>query len=372
MTSNLDQLLLYLQKAFLADQIDSSTLSTQDLQRCIQRELAPHLIGSGLSSSERKILYQEVFDILRGYGPIQTLMNDPQVTEIMVNHHETIFYEVRGKIHVSDLKFTSEEQLLNLIQQIFGARNRQLSRQYPMAEVRLPDGSRAHAVIRPVSPEGPLLTIRKFTGIRPDIEALIDSKFLTKDQLKYLKFGVAERQAIFIAGGTGTGKTTLLNALSSFIPSTERVITIEDACELQLQGLPNLVRMEAQRSGPDGRGEVTISELIRAALRMRPDRIIVGEVRGAEAVDLMQAMNTGHPGTLCTGHGNSPAGMLRRLAQLIYSHANLPYETVIESLAEGFQWLVHLERNPAGHRYVKELVRCHGMKSGRPQLEQVA
>lgn len=371
MPTSPERLLLHLQEVFLTEQLDSDSLSSDELQHLIQRELAPRLVGSGLSSSERRTIYQQIYDVLRGYGPIQDLMKDPHVTEIMVNSSEKVFYEVRGQIQDSQLRFSSEEQLLNLIQQIFGASNRQLNRQYPMAEVRLPDGSRAHAVIRPVSPDGPLLTIRKFTGIRPQADALLDNRFLTVNQLNLLKSAVVKRQAIFIAGGTGTGKTTLLNVLSSFIPSSERVITIEDACELQLQGLPNLVRLEAQRAGPDGRGEVSISELIRAALRMRPDRIIVGEVRGAEAVDLMHAMNTGHPGTLCTGHGNNPLGMLRRLAQLIYSHASLPYDTVLESLAEGFQWLVYLERNHEGHRYVKDVVRCHGIKSGTPDLERI-
>lgn len=372
MPINIERLLQHLQETFLAAQIDSDSMSSEELQRQIQRELAPQLVGSGLDSSERRDIYQQVFDVLRGYGPIQVLMNDPAVTEIMVNSYKKVFYEVGGVLQAGEVQFNSEEQLLNLIQQLFGARNRHLSRQYPMAEVRLPDGSRAHAAIRPVSPEGSVLTIRKFTGIRPQADALVESQFLSDVQLQLLKDAVRERQAIFIAGGTGTGKTTLLNVLSSFIPSSERVITIEDACELQLQGLPNLVRLEAQRPGPDGRGEVTISELIRSALRMRPDRIIVGEVRGPEAVDLMHAMNTGHPGTLCTGHGNSPLGMLRRLAQLIYSHADLPYETVLESLAEGFQWLVYLERDSEGQRFVKEIAQCHGMRAGKPQLERIS
>jgi pilus assembly protein CpaF len=225
-----------------------------------------------------------------------------------------------------------------------------------VADLRLPDGSRANAVLSPVAPDGPIFTIRKFTGVRPDIETMISQGFLSASAADYLSSSVRARKTIFLCGGTGSGKTTFLNTLSSFIPAEERVVTIEDSAELSLQGLQNLVRLEARLPGPDGQGEISIGQLIRTALRMRPNRIIVGEVRGSEAADMLHALHTGHPGSLCTGHANSCEEMLTRLATMVLAGSALPFDAVIRQIVMGVDILVHIVRTSEGKRMIDEIV----------------
>ena len=249
-----------------------------------------------MTLDDRRDLAQKIFNSLRRLDVIEPLMEDPTITEIMVNGPANIFYERAGKLYQSDITFKDSQTLTTVISCFFANQNRPLNEANPIADLRLPDGSRANAVLPPIAPDGPIVTIRKFTGIRQDIVSLIRQGFISEEAARFLSECVKNRKTIFLCGGTGSGKTTFLNTLSSFIPSDERVVTIEDSAELNLQGINNLVRMEARLPGPDGTGEVGIGTMIRTALRMRPDRIIVGEVRGSESADMLTALNSGHPG----------------------------------------------------------------------------
>ena len=249
-----------------------------------------------MTLDDRRDLAQKIFNSLRRLDVIEPLMEDPTITEIMVNGPGNIFFERAGKLYQSDITFKDSQTLTTVISCFFANQNRPLNEANPIADLRLPDGSRANAVLPPIAPDGPIVTIRKFTGIRQDIVSLIRQGFISEEAARFLSECVKNRKTIFLCGGTGSGKTTFLNTLSSFIPSDERVVTIEDSAELNLQGINNLVRMEARLPGPDGTGEVGIGTMIRTALRMRPDRIIVGEVRGSESADMLTALNSGHLG----------------------------------------------------------------------------
>lgn len=308
-----------------------------------------------LSLAEKRELATSVFNSLRRLDVIEPLMEDPAITEIMVNGPYNIFYEKSGKLYKSDIKFKDSKALQTLISCFFANSNRPLNEANPISDLRLPDGSRANAVLPPVAPDGPIITIRKFTGIRHDIVTLIKQGFISEEASRFLCECVKNKKTIFLCGGTGSGKTTCLNTLSAFIPSDERVVTIEDSAELNLQGITNLVRLEARLPGPDGNGEVNIGSLIRAALRMRPDRIIVGEVRGTESADMMHALNTGHPGSMCTGHANSCYEMLERLTGMVIAGSNLPFEAVTSQIAMGIDLIIHITRNKDGKRYIDEI-----------------
>jgi len=309
-----------------------------------------------MSLDEKRALASVVFNSLRRLDVIEPLMEDPQVTEIMVNGPDNVFFEKAGKLYKSQIRFRDARHLTTVISAFFANRNRPLNEANPIADLRLPDGSRANAVLPPVAPDGPIVTIRKFTGISHDIAALIRSGFISEECARFLSECVKNRKTVFLCGGTGSGKTTFLNCLSSFIPPTERVVTIEDSAELNLLGIDNLVRMEARLPGPDGSGEVNIGMMIRAALRMRPDRIIVGEVRGAESADMIHALNTGHPGSMCTGHANSCNEMLDRLTVMVMSGSNLPYEAIVSQISMGIDIMLHITRSRDGRRYIDEVV----------------
>lgn len=309
-----------------------------------------------MSLDEKRSLASVVFNSLRRLDVIEPLMEDPQVTEIMVNGPDKVFFEKAGKLYKSQIRFRDARHLTTVISAFFANRNRPLNEANPIADLRLPDGSRANAVLPPVAPDGPIVTIRKFTGISHDIAALIRSGFISEECARFLSECVKNRKTVFLCGGTGSGKTTFLNCLSSFIPPTERVVTIEDSAELNLLGIDNLVRMEARLPGPDGSGEVNIGMMIRAALRMRPDRIIVGEVRGAESADMIHALNTGHPGSMCTGHANSCNEMLDRLTVMVMSGSNLPYEAIVSQISMGIDIMLHITRSRDGRRYIDEVV----------------
>ncbi|MBR2524262.1 MAG: CpaF family protein [Clostridiales bacterium] len=274
----------------------------EKLKQLISNAISEQAGSMGLTLEGKRELAVKIFNSLRRLDAIEPLMQDPTVTEIMVNGPDNIFFERDGKLYRSDIRFKDSKTLSTIISCFFANQNRPLNEANPIADLRLPDGSRANAVLPPIAPDGPIITIRKFTGIKQDIVTLIRQGFLSEEAARFLAECVKNRKTIFLCGGTGSGKTTFLNTLSSFIPRDERVVTIEDSAELNLQGIDNLVRMESRLPGPDGSGEVNIASMIRTALRMRPDRIIVGEVRGSESADMLTAMNSGHPGCKVLTH----------------------------------------------------------------------
>ncbi|MBR3057772.1 MAG: CpaF family protein [Clostridiales bacterium] len=326
---------------------------------------------SKMQLEEKRQLAIRLFNRMRRLDILQPLMDDESVTEIMVNGPSHIFYEKGGRLFPSDLKFDDSATLEQLIMHFFSTANRPLNEAFPIADLRLPDGSRANAVLSPVAPDGPIFTIRKFTGIHQDIQTLIKSGFLSREAALYLSRAVVSKKTIFLCGGTGSGKTTFLNVLSSFIPKSERVVTIEDSAELSLQGITNLVRLESRLPGPDGHGNIDIGLLIRTALRMRPDRIVVGEVRGSEAADMLHALHTGHPGSLCTGHANSCFEMLERLVTMVMAGSTLPYDAVIRQIAMGVDILIHITRGRNGQRYIDEIVEVCPIENNRFQTKTI-
>ena len=290
-----------------------------------------------------------------GLGPLEELLADPEVEEVMVNGPRCVYVERRGRIEPTEVEFADEEELRNTIERILAPLGRRVDELSPMVDARLADGSRVNVVIPPLALDGPTLSIRRFGAARPGPAQLVELGTLTAAQRDRLREAVAGRRSVLISGGTGSGKTTLLNALSSFIDPSQRIVTIEDAAELRLQQ-PHVVRLESRPAGIEGRGEVTIRDLLRNALRMRPDRIIVGEVRGPEALDLLTALNTGHEGALSTVHANSPEDSLRRLETLaLMADVGLPHLAVREQLARGVDLIAQLRREPGGERRVVEV-----------------
>lgn len=346
-----------LRQRILEEQGDAGLLTDQALRRRIDEEILRE--AERFSLSERTRLHRNLFNSFRRFGILQELLEDPSVNEIMVNGPESVFLERDGGVARWDRQFESEEQLEDLIQQIVSGVNRSVNTASPIADARLPDGSRVHIVLPPASLCGPVLTIRKF----PEplgMEKMIALGTLTEAAADYLKVLVRSGYNIFISGGTSSGKTTFLNALSDFIPREERVITIEDSAELQLRHIPNLVRLETRNPNSEGEGAITMSALIKASLRMNPDRIVVGEVRGGEAMDMLQAMNTGHDGSLSTGHGNSAADMLHRLEAMVLMGASLPVPAIRSQIASALDLLVHLGRLSDRSRRVLEISEIRG------------
>ena len=329
--------------------------SSDDLRAAIESNLNQKLLGAYIPLAERERLLERIFDQMTGLGVLEPLMRDRHITEIMVNGPKEVFVERNGQVEEAPVQFRDEKQLTDLILHIFSRANRPIHDWQPISDLCLDDGSRANAVLAPIAVNGPVLTIRKFCGIRHQSDALIAQDMLPASLLADLEEAIRQRQNIIICGGTGTGKTTLLNVLSAAIPAHERVLTIEDSLELQLSNRQHLVQLECrkQQQGPS----CDMSQLIRAALRMRPDRLIVGEVRGSEAYDLMISMNTGHRGTLSTVHANSCQEVFSRLSALILESSRLPYEAILENLYQSLDLIVHIQRSPNGFRYVDEVVR---------------
>ena len=327
----------------------------EKLKQLISNAISEQAGSMGLTLEGKRELAVKIFNSLRRLDAIEPLMQDPTVTEIMVNGPDNIFFERDGKLYRSDIRFKDSNTLSTIISCFFANQNRPLNEANPIADLRLPDGSRANAVLPPIAPDGPIITIRKFTGIKQDIVTLIRQGFLSEEAARFLAECVKNRKTIFLCGGTGSGKTTFLNTLSSFIPRDERVVTIEDSAELNLQGIDNLVIMESRLPGPDGSGEVNIASMIRTALRMRPDRIIVGEVRGSESADMLTAMNSGHQGSFCTGHGNSCIEMLERLTGMIMAGSGLPFDAIVTQVSMGVDLIIHITRNKTGKRYIDEI-----------------
>lgn len=308
-----------------------------------------------LPAAEREEVIERIVRDSVGLGPLEVLLADPTVEEVMVNGHGCVYVERRGKLETTDVAFADEDELRNAIERVLAPLGRRVDELSPMVDARLADGSRVNVVIPPLAIDGPALSIRRFGAERPGPEQLVALGTLSEEQRRLLEGAVAERRSVLVSGGTGSGKTTLLNALSSFIGAGERVVTIEDAAELRLQQ-PHVVRLESRPAGIEGRGEVTIRDLLRNALRMRPDRIVIGEVRGVEALDLLTALNTGHDGALSTVHANSPADALGRIETLVLmAGVGLPHATVAEQVRRGIDLVVHLRREADGSRRVSEI-----------------
>jgi pilus assembly protein CpaF len=298
-----------------------------------------------LSPRRRAQIEELIMRETAGLGPLEELLADPEVEEVMVNGHDRVYVERRGRIERTAVRFSSEQALRDAIERVLAPLGRRVDELSPMVDARLADGSRVNVVIPPLAVDGPAVSIRRFTAARPDPDSLVASGTLTEELRDLLAAAVREHRSILVSGGTGSGKTTLLNALSVFIDQAERVVTIEDAAELRLRQ-PHVVRLESRPASVENRGAVTIRDLLRNALRMRPDRIVIGEVRGAEALDLLTALNTGHDGALSTVHANSPEDALRRLETLaLMAGIGLPHAAIRDQLARGLDVVVHLERD---------------------------
>jgi len=317
-----------------------------------------------MSLPQRRLLHKEIFDSIRRLDILQGFVDDPKVTEIMINGMEKIFVERDGKLYEINERFSSQEKLRDVIQQIVSGCNRVVNEASPIVDARLSNGSRVNIVLPPVALNGPIVTIRRFSDKPIDMESLIDKGSISNEAAELLINMVKAKYNIFISGGTGSGKTTFLNALSGYISDDERVITIEDSAELQLQGIQNLVRLETRNSNVEGCAEITIRDLIKSSLRMRPDRIVVGEVRGAEAIDMLQCLNTGHDGSMSTGHANSAKDMLARLENMVLMGVELPLAAIKQQIASGLDIIVHLGRLRDKSRKVLEIAEVVGYENG--------
>jgi len=339
-------------------------VSEADLRKQVEEQLHKALAQErlALAANERQGLVQSVFDDVLGYGPIDRLLREPSVNEVMVNGPDKVFIERDGKIQLTDVKFVDETHLRRIIDKIVSQVGRRVDEATPMVDARLPDGSRVNVIVHPLAIGGPFMTIRRFATDPFRTEDLIAMKSWTAQTAQFMEACVRGRLNIVVSGGTGTGKTTLLNVLSSYIPSDERIITVEDAKELQLQQ-PHVLALEGRPPNIEGKGEVRIRELVRNTLRMRPDRIVVGEVRGAEAVDMLQAMNTGHDGSITTVHSNSPRDTLSRVETMsLMAGMDLPVRVIREQMASALDLIIHLSRLRDGTRRVTHISEVMGME----------
>ena len=358
-----------IQEDVIAELDCSSEVDDAQILRIIDDRILCRSEEAHIGLQKKQRIRKDIFNSLRGYDILQELMDDDSVTEIMVNGTRNIFYEKNGCMYCWDRHFGTSEHLEDIIQRVISGTNRSVNERFPIADARLADGSRINVVLSPVSLDGPAVTIRRFPKDRIDMKKLIAYGTLSDAEADLLKTIVKEKKNVLISGGTGTGKTTFLNALSDFIGSDERVITIEDSAELQLCAMPNIVRMECRNANTQGIGEISIRTLIRTALRMRPDRIIIGEVRGAEAVDLLQALNTGHAGSLSTIHANSCADVFSRFETMVLTGIHIPVEAIRRQMASALQILIHLEREPDKSRKLSEIVEIETYENGKFTLK---
>jgi pilus assembly protein CpaF len=357
----------------LGPKMYDAALSDLQLQELVHRRLRELLAQeqAALSAQERALVIQQIGDSVLGLGPLEPFIRDPEVTEIMVNNMSTIYVERGGRIYWTGAKFFNEEQLRRVIEKIVGRVGRRIDEASPYVDARLADGSRVNAIIPPLAIDGPVLTIRKFSADPLTADDLISFGTLSPATAAFLKACVAGRINILVSGGTGAGKTTTLNVLSSFLPEDERIITIEDAAELRLQQ-PHVVRLEYRPPNIEGKGEVAVRDLVRNALRMRPDRIVVGEVRGGEALDMLQAMNTGHDGSISTVHANSPRDVLSRLETMtMMGGIELTVRAVREQVAAAINLIVHQARLKDGTRRVTQITEVVGMEGEIVTLQDV-
>lgn len=344
-------------------------ISDEEILECIEE----HVLKLGhtvyLSVGKKEEMIRTIFNSIRKLDVLQEILEDNSVTEIMVNGPNHIFIEKDGRLQPYPKKFSSQEKLEDVVQQIVGKVNRRVNEASPIADVRLLDGSRVNVVLPPIALEGPVVTIRKFPEQPISMDSLIEFGSITKEASIMLGKLVEAKYNIFVSGGTGSGKTTFLNALSEYIPAEERLIVIEDAAELQIRGIPNLVRLEVRNANIEGKNAVTIRDLMKSALRMRPDRILLGEVRDAAACELLNVMNTGHDGSLCSGHANSPKDMLNRLETLVLTGMDIPLLAVRSQVASAIDIIVHLGRLRDKSRRVLEIVEVIGIQQGEIQIQ---
>ncbi|MEO8457792.1 MAG: CpaF family protein [Chloroflexota bacterium] len=345
-----------------ADQI--AAMPTEDRRRVVEQSAETLLRRElpNVGGITRDQIVARVVDEVVGLGPIDALLRDSSISEVMVNAPDEVFFEREGMLYLSDVRFRDVSHIMRVIERIIAPIGRRVDESSPMVDARLPDGSRVNVIIPPVAPKSPTITIRKFRADKMTMEDLIGAGTITKDMSEFLKACVKLKLNILISGGTGTGKTTFLNALSLYIPESERILTIEDPCEVKLQQ-PHVVSMEARPSNIDGKGEVSQRDLLRNSLRMRPDRIIIGEVRGPEAFDMLNAMNTGHEGSLSTVHANSPRDGLARIENMVLmANLELPDRAIREQMASALHLIVQLQRGTDGVRRVTHITECTGME----------
>lgn len=353
-------------KRYVTENLPLSKMGDEALEEKIE-EIVAQRIGARYCSIEQRLsIIQQVYSSIRGFGLLDSIMNDDTITEVMINGPENVFIEQNGRLIKLDKQFESQRKLEDIIQRIVGLAGREVNQANPICDTRLPDGSRVNVVLPPIALCGPTVTIRKFSKTPMTIEKLIQYGSITQEIADKLELLVRAKYNIFISGGTGSGKTTFLNALSNYIPKDERIITIEDSAELQITGIENLVSLETRNANASGAGEITIRDLIKSSLRMRPERIVVGEVRGGEALDMLQAMNTGHDGSLSTGHANSTEDMLSRLETMVLQGSSgLPLEAIRQQIASAVDIIIHLSRLRDKSRKTMEITEVVGYANGQ-------
>ena len=352
-------------KKYVTENLPLSKIEDEVLEEKIEEIVLQKIGGQYCSIEQRISIVEQVYSSIRGFGLLDTIIKDDTITEVMINGPENVFIEQNGRLFKLDKQFESQRRLEDIIQRIVGLAGREVNQANPICDTRLPDGSRVNVVLPPIALCGPTITIRKFSKTPMTIEKLIKYGSITQEIADKLELLVKAKYNIFIAGGTGSGKTTFLNALSNYIPKDERVITIEDSAELQITGVENLVSLETRNANASGAGEITIRDLIKSSLRMRPERIVVGEVRGGEALDMLQAMNTGHDGSLSTGHANSTEDMLSRLETMVLQGAaGLPLEAIRQQIASAVDIIIHLSRLRDKSRKTMEITEVVGYENG--------
>ena len=363
MNIEVDQDLVLKIKKIVTEELPLSQLSDEELTSEIEAIVEEQTRGSYYPIQVKVQLVQQVYSSIRGFGLLDAIISDDSITEVMINGPENIFIEKQGKVSKLNAEFEDVRRLEDIIQRIVGTAGREVNQANPICDTRLPDGSRVNVVLPPIALCGPTVTIRKFSKNPMTIEKLIEYGSITKEIADKLEMLVRAKYNIFISGGTGSGKTTFLNALSNYIPKDERVITIEDSAELQITGIDNLVSMETRNANASGAGAISIRDLIKSSLRMRPERIVVGEVRGGEALDMLQAMNTGHDGSLSTGHANSTEDMLSRLETMVLQGAaGLPLEAIRQQIGSAIDIIIHLSRLRDKTRKTMEITEVVGYK----------
>lgn len=366
MSPDLEQRLVSELKQYVTENLPLSKISDEELEERIEDIVEQRLAGQYCSIEQRLSIVRQIYSSIRGFGLLDSIISDDTITEVMINGPEHIFIEQNGRLFKLDKQFESQRRLEDVIQRIVGLAGREVNQANPICDTRLPDGSRVNVVLPPIALCGPVLTIRKFSKTPMTIERLISYGSITQEIADKLELLVRAKYNIFISGGTGSGKTTFLNALSNYIPKDERVITIEDSAELQIEGVENLVSLETRNANASGAGQITIRDLIKSSLRMRPERIIVGEVRGGEALDMLQAMNTGHDGSLSTGHANSTQDMLSRLETMVLQGSSgLPLEAIRQQIASALDIIIHLSRLRDKSRRTMEITEVVGYENGK-------
>ena len=373
MTEQMREALVVQMKTELQGRPDLIELSNEQLRQMIEKLLDGKIDWasknnsaawrelSGLNFKDKRLILESVYESIRGLSILGEIIADPDITEVMINGYQDIFVEKNGRLKKMEKRFENRDELIKVITRFVSDAGREVNESEPIVDTRLKDGSRVNVVMPPIALNGPIVTIRRFPKEAMTVQKLISYGSITPEVADVLERLVRARYNIFVSGGTGSGKTTFLNALSNFIPRDERIITIEDSAELQIRNIDNLVRLETRNAGPDGTGAITIRDLIKSALRMRPDRVVVGEVRGAEALDMLQAMNTGHDGSLSTGHANSTVDMLSRLETMVLQgSAGLPLKAIQQQIGSAVDIIIHLSRLSDKSRRTMEIVEILG------------